>query len=520
MMVDTTLDPEFVASLARGGFAEQLTPEQRRSIHLETPLDNYLRRALEDGKQVVLTGNPGDGKTQHILKLEEDFPPENYFYISDASEFEDNEKLVQKWDEAFQEGAPGALAMNDGPLFEVVSSHKDEYEFLQIVDEQVRNQVVYGDHVPLSNDAFSQIVVLDLDNRDILTPRIIPKALEILTADDLTADEYHDHEGVCHIEYNTEKLRDRGIRDEIQNLLVYGVRTAGEHITIRDLLNFLSHLITGGQSRCEVDPPTEYRYYNLAYSGEGKIFDILRSELNPERLTHPFADAEIWASVREDLIPEERDEENLRERYRQEKRRSLFEPKDHLSSFRPKDLYHDKSEEWHNRRNGGETDRVKAQIIKELNRYFDPGIETKHALRLWVSHNFRSKDSIVYVSQCELEAHRFDFQIPKLHPEIAEAMAYTPDVIRFALRDSDEDVGLAIPRDFMGTYGEGTRFVPQFSRDRDQETALLRFMEEAEYSEGLQATDEKQISIRMVEENTTEQVTVRDGNYILSRGHG
>jgi predicted ATP-dependent serine protease len=70
----TQTGKNFLAELARGGFAESLTPHQRRQIHIDTDLDSFLEAALEDGKQVVLTGNPGDGKTQHILMRQDNYP--------------------------------------------------------------------------------------------------------------------------------------------------------------------------------------------------------------------------------------------------------------------------------------------------------------------------------------------------------------------------------------------------------------------------------------------------------------
>lgn len=156
----STLDLRFLSQLAQGGFAEKLTEEQRREIHITTRLDGYLEDALDD-KQIVLTGNPGDGKTQYILQMEPDYPEPDYFYLSDASEYDDYTILLDKWQDALDEGRPGVLAINDGPLYEMTTRHADQYDFLEKVRDQFQNQITYDDSQADEAD-FDSIVVIDL----------------------------------------------------------------------------------------------------------------------------------------------------------------------------------------------------------------------------------------------------------------------------------------------------------------------------------------------------------------------
>ena len=200
----TQTDKEFLAELARGGFAESLTPHQRRQIHIETDLDSFLEDALDDGKQVVLTGNPGDGKTQHILMQQDNYPEDEYFYLLDASEYADYRDLLEEWNENFQDGVAGILAINDGPVYEMTTQYRDEYEFLDTVQKQLQNQIVYDEDNTDEID-FEDIVVVDLNNQDVLTPSIIPKAIKNFAGD--FAMDGHSHSGRCHIQYNDDKLQ-------------------------------------------------------------------------------------------------------------------------------------------------------------------------------------------------------------------------------------------------------------------------------------------------------------------------
>ena len=49
-------------------YADRMAPEWLATIHIETDLDTELVQAVATGKSVVLTGNPGDGKT-HLLRI-------------------------------------------------------------------------------------------------------------------------------------------------------------------------------------------------------------------------------------------------------------------------------------------------------------------------------------------------------------------------------------------------------------------------------------------------------------------
>lgn len=61
---------QFVRDFYRGSsaYADHISAELLSVIHLETKLDNAIIESAMAGKDIVLTGNPGDGKT-HIIRL-------------------------------------------------------------------------------------------------------------------------------------------------------------------------------------------------------------------------------------------------------------------------------------------------------------------------------------------------------------------------------------------------------------------------------------------------------------------
>lgn len=509
----THLGIEFLARLAQGGFAEKLTRHQRNAIHITTRLDEYLDGALEDGKQVVLTGNPGDGKTQYILRKQEDYPEPEYFYLYDASEFADYGDLLTEWAEAYDAGKPGILAINDGPLYEMTTSYMDDYPFLETVERQFQNQVVYGDETAADVD-FDELVVIDLNNRNVLTRKVVLQAIENLTEDHFL-EEGHDHTGTCHIQYNIQKLQNDTIRDNFKWLL----KTVGkleEHVTVRDLLNFVAYCITGGQAECETDFGEDLKYYNLAFDGSGRIFDLLDRYFSPHDLTHPFIDSTLWADAEEEVSP--RDVEDLQDAIQSEfirlKRRFYFEDTLMDIGYTGRDLYHDINYPFLDQRNNPERSEegVKEETIEMINGYFSPGSSQRSELRLWQAHNYRSKSSLVLISRTKIPKYELERKIPDLHPTIREAMDYTPTHHALEYTGGETPTRLRITRELSQSLSALDANVPYLVRDREEEQQLLEFMEEVEYQANYSEV-EGHILIKDTESGDVESLEVHDDRY-------
>ncbi|PNW34072.1 UNVERIFIED_CONTAM: hypothetical protein BEN50_18365 [Euhalothece sp. KZN 001] len=513
--LDLTLD--LLADLARGGFAEKLTSQQRRAIHMSTELDDFLEAQLDAGKQVILTGNPGDGKTQYIFQNRPEYPEPEYYYLQDASEW-DYDDLLEEWSTAVDEGKPGILAINDGPLYEMSMAYDDEYPFLQTIEEQFRRQTIFEASSGEPSES-SQFVVVDLHNRGVLTRKIIMQALDNLTDDTfLTAG--HDHAGTCHIQYNIQKLRTDPIRQNLIELLME-VGKLGDHVTIRDLLNFIAYCITGGRAECDTDNPDRLHYYNLSFDGEGKIFTLLIEHLSPTDLTHPFIDAYLWASAEKAVNP--RDVEDQQERisaeFLREKRRFYFEDEMIDLAYSSRDLYHEIDYLFNDVRNDpdGSREIQKERLIEMVNGYFRPGSSKRSELRLWLSHNFRSKRSQVLVSRTTIPKTDLEYRKPRLHPRIEESMSYTPLYFVLEYTGGETPVRLRFTSALSRSLRALDATVPYIVREREEEQQLLEFMEEVEY-QVRPSESEGTVLIKDTETGDVERVGVHDDRYRVE-GH-
>ena len=69
---------------------------------------------------------------------------------------------------------------------------------------------------------------------------------------------------------------------------------------MRDIQGFLSYILLGGRTVSETlkDPSNrDYRYFNLAFQGEGELFDAVRDVFEPERATTPEVDEHLWENT-------------------------------------------------------------------------------------------------------------------------------------------------------------------------------------------------------------------------------
>lgn len=507
------VEAQFLADLALGGFAEGLDSQRRRQIHIETDLDQWLNAALKEGRQVVLTGNPGDGKTQHILHQQDRHPPsDGFYYLLDASEYADYEALLSEWETAYEEGMPGILAINDGPLYEMVTKHGDQFSFLEDVRTQLEHQVVYTD-AEVADATFDDIVVVDLNNREVLSPRLVGAAIDKFADEARITD--HDHPGRCHIQYNREKLTQDHVRRNLEDLLV-ALNQYDEHVTVRDLLNFLCYLITGGLGECRTSFSDGLRYYDLAFQGKGLVFDLLSRYFESKSFVHPFVDSQLWAEAEREVNP--RDTEDPREEiealYQQKKRQFLFEAEAMDIGYESRTLYTNVDHEFFNHRNARQnTEREKERILKLINGYFVPGSAERSELRLWLSHRYRSKSSLAVVSRGTLSNRELGLRWPQLHAEIRDAIDYRPDHTALEYRTPDGRYQrLRIDRSLYNTLSALDANIPYTLRDRDEEQQLLEFMESIQYHESFSAT-EGTVMIKDTETGSVDQVEVKDDVY-------
>lgn len=166
-------------------YADRLTLEQLEAILVATPVETTLRQWIKAKKDIVLTGNPGDGKTFLLRRLNEEIAKVKGDQVLDATSEKDYSTIVTRWRKARKAKRPFFLAINHGPLNRMLQLYATGDPVLQELKRQLNGSLHYGDAIPKNPQG---VVVLDLNLRSVLTRGIIEAALDNLLRDQNFAD--------------------------------------------------------------------------------------------------------------------------------------------------------------------------------------------------------------------------------------------------------------------------------------------------------------------------------------------
>ena len=117
---------EIVRSLYKSALscADHHDADFLKSMHINTPLDDVLLMAIRQKKIAIITGNPGDGKTHLIRKMQENDIPAKVIVNMDANQLDD-EDLIKMLDKAHHNKNGLVLAINEGVLLSVCEQAKE-----------------------------------------------------------------------------------------------------------------------------------------------------------------------------------------------------------------------------------------------------------------------------------------------------------------------------------------------------------------------------------------------------------
>ena len=129
---------------------------------------------------IILTGNPGDGKTHIIRMMKAEIEKLNkpIEIVLDASTLS-NQEIYDRWVNARESGKAYVIAINAAVLYSVYRDHST-FEPISKAYQMMTTSVVFHDEDTAPED----IIVFDLSKREVLTPEILEQAINKLTADE------------------------------------------------------------------------------------------------------------------------------------------------------------------------------------------------------------------------------------------------------------------------------------------------------------------------------------------------
>lgn len=266
------------------------------ATYVETKLDTILLPSIVLGQLslVLLTGNPGDGKTTFLqnsvlpnLEKMQDFKLTSrdragwtakvgehlYVAIYDASESHEGVDCDQRLVDALAQGDFNSgrftllVAVNDGRLDEFFTDYSDRYEFADDVRNQLRGAR------PLDE----RIVVIDLKGRSLANPTN-GMGLGVLNIEQFIKENYWQccseclSRNVCPIQNNV-KLLNGPAKNAIAELLLTSHLRRRRRATFRDLRSSIASLLTGDRS-CEDVHEARRNNTNLLKRNDSNLYDL------------------------------------------------------------------------------------------------------------------------------------------------------------------------------------------------------------------------------------------------------
>ena len=509
----------FVRDFYRGssGFADYIDNAMLTKIHVITELDEAILSAVNEGKDVILTGNPGDGKTHIIRMLKPQFDAMSKQPVVelDASTLT-NKEIYERWRTANCEGRPFIIAINAAVLFSLAYEFK-EFKAVTSAREQMVHSTVFHDEGSKTDD----IVVYDLSKREILVPSIVKRAIEKLTA----KHNFSECEG-CHFQYACEAVKNANLlQSELFQkrlaIILSRVALQGHHATLRELQAFIAYLIFGNRTCEEISSTAgenRYELANLIYSGEGLLFDAIRQSFDPARVSHPHWDELLLSNTIEKdswernlTIADEAIDPSNSELFKLRKRQFYYfnQNGEALMALSDDDV---------SRFQGFlKQDDKKAikEMIRKLNAFFGntkPGAE----FEIWSGHRYNNSPRRVLLSIGKMTASQFAIGRPTLCKEMQRGIQASQDYVRLEKKGAS---GIFLKVDFQlyCLLLKAERGVPVLFLETDNVKKVWRFVEQLQANDQLK--DEDEITVTLLDVQAKREISVaidRDGKRYLS----
>lgn len=509
---------QFIRDFYRGSsaYADHIPSDLLSHIHLITKLDGAIIDEVKNGKDVVLTGNPGDGKT-HIIRM---LKPEleklggSVEIVLDASALS-NKEIYENWVKSRNEKRPYIIAINAAILYSV----HNEYRSFEPIDKAYRmitQSTIFHDE----QLSFNDIAVFDLSKREVLTLEMLSKTIAKLTNNEHYTEcvncKMHDE---CAVTHNRKLLKNQLFQSRLSNILDRVV-LRGYHATLRELQGLVSYLIFGNQSCVQLSKTAgndDSDITQLIYSGKGLLFDYIRHNIDPANISHPVWDEILITNKLETSswtdgyhAPVEAIAPDNEKRFYMRKRQFYFFNEhgeellgildDDVSRYQKFILLDDK--------------KMIKELIRKINAFFGENTPSNSELIIWSGHRFDNEPRKVLVSSVRHKVNGFSIGRPKLQPDMCIGIDMVANYVRLEKKESP-NIFLKINFDMYKLLTEAERGVPVLFLESDIVKKVWRFVEQLHSTHDI---DDDTIDIKILDVQNKRRIDVsidkEDGKYL------
>ncbi len=428
-----------LAAAGREAIAEALTEEDFGRLHIESGIERFLGEQVRVGRNVVVTGNAGDGKTHLLRRVKRDLESAGAVVVEDATaemRGGDPSPILEKWREAIEDGQPFCLAANEYPLYQLRMADVSAPHLVE-VGRQCQDRLAYGDDE--DSGWAGNVVVIDLSLRNPLGGEFFDALLDKLL----------DDEGVktalasppeAVVRRNVERLAHTQVRARLRALAERMV-ALGHRATVRELWILFARMVFGKGKRGEYQRTD---WYSEALFERDDRFDLTEAlqAVDPAGCSHPVWDAALDArapEVREGWVlqaPVPAPHPTLDwEDFAALKRRFYFEHEKGEEVF---DLADPDAKDFEDLVQGrmGSGPTLVANLVDAINAAYCPvrfDSRDQH-LYLWSGHRFHEQPSRSFVAAERVATDELVTEVPRLPTRLEKCFDYRPDHIALTAR--------------------------------------------------------------------------------------
>ena len=523
MSITTSEQPslDFVRKLYRGSsaFADKVADELLDRIHVETSLDSAILEAVAAGKDVILTGNPGDGKTHLIRVIKEklDLLPQPPYIELDASCLS-NLEIREGWETARRQGIPFVLAINAAVLFSL-AEHFADFSPIKSACQQMIHATVYSLDQP---DDDNGVVVYDLSKREVLATDVVLPAITKITRDE----NYVECE-TCQFKTSCDALKHKAL---LQNTLfqerlcivLSRVALQGHHATLRELLSFLSFLIFGNRSCNRLTATTGENQFDLATliykGGSGAFFEAVRAAFDPALVSHPIwdealltntLDRDTWVDF--NFVGNEVIDVTNTEFFELRKRQFFFFNNNGSALL---DISDDDVSRYQQFLSQDDKKCIK-ELIKKLNAFF--GVNRPNSeLEIWGGYRYNNAPRRVLLSVGKMSTSQFSIGRPMLIRSMNNGIKISADHLRLE-KKGHPGIFLKVNYELYCLLIEAERGVPMLFMENDTVKRVWRFVEQLQATEDTRDIEEITVALLDVQAKREFRVHIdRDSKRYIS----
>lgn len=278
----------------------------REQLHVKTGLDGYLPRVIAAGRDLILSGNPGDGKSHLVRRLMDQGALADARVELDLSA-RSYDEVIRDWLAVRAAAKPFVLCANQGPLREFLEALQGASALAstraELSAQLGRLTASRSEDLPC---APGLVTVIDLADRNLIDQALIERALARILSKQFWPNVPIKIQAQTSAGRNLSLMAEPRARERLARILVLAGRRAAAHFTFRHIWGAISYAMTAGKQESTLKTelysqgvglhclPLGYLTRDDPRRARNPLAEAVRRFADPVEVSDPQLDQELW----------------------------------------------------------------------------------------------------------------------------------------------------------------------------------------------------------------------------------